>query len=39
MALGSSDPLTQMSTSNLPATKKRPALRADNLAAICEPNV
>jgi hypothetical protein len=39
MALGSTQPLTKMSTRNLPAGKKRPACRADNLAAICEPNI
>jgi hypothetical protein len=39
MALGSTQPLTKMSTRNLPGGKKRPAPRADNLAAICEPNV
>jgi hypothetical protein len=39
MALGLSQPLTEMSTRNLPGGKKRPARRADNLAAICEPNV
>jgi hypothetical protein len=39
MALGSTQPLTELSTRNLPGGKKRPALRADNLAAICEPNV
>jgi hypothetical protein len=39
MALGSTLPLTNMSTRNLPGGKKRPAHRADNLAAICEPNV
>jgi hypothetical protein len=39
MALGSTQPLTEMSTRNLPAGKKRPARRADNLAAICELNV
>jgi hypothetical protein len=38
-ALGSTEPLTEMSTRNLPGGKKRPARRADNLAAICEPNV
>jgi hypothetical protein len=38
MALGSTHPLTEMSTSNFPEGKKRPARRADNLAAICEPN-
>jgi hypothetical protein len=39
MALESIQPLTEMSTRNLPGGKKRPARRADNLAAICEPNV
>jgi hypothetical protein len=39
MALGSTQPLTEMSTRNFPGVKKRPARRADNLAAICEPNV
>jgi hypothetical protein len=39
MALGSTQPLTEMSTRNLPGGKKRPARRADNLAAIYEPNV
>jgi hypothetical protein len=39
MALGSTQPLTKMSTRNLPGGKKRPARRADNLAATCVPNV
>jgi hypothetical protein len=39
MALGSTQPLTEMSTRNPPGGKKRPARRADNLAAICVPNV
>jgi hypothetical protein len=39
MALGSTQPLTKMSTRNLPGGRKWPACRADNLAAICEPNV
>jgi hypothetical protein len=39
MALGSTQPLTEMSTRNFPRGKKQPARRADNLAAICEPNV
>jgi hypothetical protein len=39
MALGSTQPLTKVSTRNLPGGKKRPARRAVNLAAICEPNV
>jgi hypothetical protein len=32
-------PLSEMSTRNLPAGKKRPARRADNVAAIYVPNV
>jgi hypothetical protein len=36
MALGSTQPLTKMSTRNLPGVKKWPAYRADSLAAICE---
>jgi hypothetical protein len=39
MALGSTQVLIEMSTRNLPGGKKRPARRADNLAAIYEPNV
>jgi hypothetical protein len=39
MALGSTQPLSEISTGNLPGGKKRPAHRADNLAALCEPNV
>jgi hypothetical protein len=39
VVLGSTQPLTEMSTRNLPGGKKRPALRADNLAAVYEPNV
>jgi hypothetical protein len=39
MALGSNQPLTKMSTRNLPGGKKLPACRADNLAVMCEPNV
>jgi hypothetical protein len=35
MALGSTQPLTKMSTRNPPGGKKQPAHRADNLAAIC----
>jgi hypothetical protein len=38
MVLGSTQPLTEMSTRNLRRDKKRPARRADNLA-ICESNV
>jgi hypothetical protein len=39
MALGSTQPLTEMSTRNLPGGKGRPARRADNLTAICKPTV
>jgi hypothetical protein len=39
VALGSTQPLTEMSTRNLPGGKKRPARRVDNLTAICEPIV
>jgi hypothetical protein len=39
MALGSTQPVTEVSTRNLPGGKKRPARRADKLAAIYELNV
>jgi hypothetical protein len=39
MALGSTQPLTEMSTRNLPGGKGRPTRGADNLIAICEPVV
>jgi hypothetical protein len=39
LALGSTQRLSEMSTWNLPGGKKWPARRADNLAAIYEPNV
>jgi hypothetical protein len=39
MTLGSTQPVTEMSTRNFPGGKKRPAPRADNLAAIYEPSV
>jgi hypothetical protein len=39
MALGSTQPLAKISTRNLPGGKKRPARMANNLAAICLPNV
>jgi hypothetical protein len=39
MALGSTQPLTEMSTRNIPGGKGRPAHKADNRAAICEPIV
>jgi hypothetical protein len=37
VALGSTQPLTEMSTRNLPGSKARPEDKADNLTAICEP--
>jgi hypothetical protein len=37
--LGSTQPLTEMNTRNLPGGKGRPARKGDNLAAICEPIV
>jgi hypothetical protein len=41
MALGPTQPLTEMSTRNLPGAGGggRPARGADNLTAICEPTV
>jgi hypothetical protein len=39
MALGSTQPLTEMSTKNLPWGKRRPVHKADNLTATCEPFV
>jgi hypothetical protein len=39
MALWSSQPLTEMSTRNVPGGKGRPAPKADNLSAIYEPIV
>jgi hypothetical protein len=39
MALGSTLPLTEMNTRNLPGGKGRLAREADNLTAICEPIV
>jgi hypothetical protein len=38
VALGLTQPLTKISTRNFPGGKKRPARRAGNLTAICEPN-
>jgi hypothetical protein len=37
MALELTQPVTEMGTRNLPGDKERPALKADNLTAICEP--
>jgi hypothetical protein len=36
MALGSTQPLTETSTRNLPGGKGQPAYEADNLTGICE---
>jgi hypothetical protein len=36
MALGSTQPLTEMSTRNLPGGKELSARKADNFTAICE---
>jgi hypothetical protein len=39
MALGSTEPLTEIGTSNLPVGKGRPARKGDNFTAISEPIV
>jgi hypothetical protein len=39
MALGSTQPLTEISTRNLPEGKGRPVHKADKLTAVCEPIV
>jgi hypothetical protein len=39
MALGPTQPLTDMSTTNLPGGKGRPARKTDNLSAVCLENV
>jgi hypothetical protein len=39
MVLGSIQPLTEMSTKNLPGAKGLPARKAENLTAIYEPIV
>jgi hypothetical protein len=39
MALGSTQPLTEMSTRKIPGGNGRPARKDDNLTAICEPTV
>jgi hypothetical protein len=39
MALGSTQPLTEMSTRNVPYGNKRPEGKAGNLTTICEPIV
>jgi hypothetical protein len=37
VALGSTQPVTEMSSRNLPGGKGRPAHKVENLTAICEP--
>jgi hypothetical protein len=39
MVLELTQPITETSTRNLPGGKGRPARKADNLTAICEPSV
>jgi hypothetical protein len=39
MTLGSTQPLTEMSTRKIPGGKARAARKADNFTAICEPIV
>jgi hypothetical protein len=39
MALGSTQPLSEMSTRNFSGGKGQPARQADNLTTICEPIV
>jgi hypothetical protein len=39
MALGLTQPVTEMCTRNLPGSKGRPVRKADNLTAICKPIV
>jgi hypothetical protein len=36
MALGSTQPPTEISTRNIPGGKGRPARKADNLTTVCE---
>jgi hypothetical protein len=37
MALGSTQPLREMSTRNLPGGKERRGRKADNFTAVCQP--
>jgi hypothetical protein len=39
MVMGSIQPLAETSTRNIPGGKGRPARKADNLTAVCEPIV
>jgi hypothetical protein len=38
MALGSTQPITEMSSRMIPGGKERRARKADNLTIICEPD-
>jgi hypothetical protein len=39
MALELTQPLTEMSTRDLPGGEARPACKADNLTTVCDPTV
>jgi hypothetical protein len=39
IALGSTQPLTEMSTTILPGGREQPVCKADKVTAICEPTV
>jgi hypothetical protein len=39
MALGLTQPISEMSTRNIPGGKRQPVRKADNLIAICVPIV
>jgi hypothetical protein len=39
MTLGPTEPLTDMSTSNIPVGSQQTVRETDNLTAICEPTV
>jgi hypothetical protein len=39
VALGSTQPVTDMSTMNLLVGKVRPVRKADNFSAVCEPTI
>jgi hypothetical protein len=39
MTVGSTQPLTEMSTMKIPGGKERPARKAENLTVICGPIV
>jgi hypothetical protein len=39
MSLGSTQPLTEMSTRNIPGGQGRPACKSNNLTALCEATI